>query len=153
MKAELDFFFEFMDNTPPRVYVANDNAVEHEGQMWDVTTGKLLGTCFVPGYRKQTRRTFSRYSRRARFMTHLWSYFENPGDHRLIMNMFDKILRAWKLTRNTIPRLYFLNVRVLLYLICDHLQLPPPFTKHSCLRDVARFHTQQNIFKNLCDYK
>ena len=128
----------------------NENVAESDGRLWNRETGAMVGTCFVSGYRPQTRRTFSRYSRRARFMTHLFTHFEDPGDHVKIMQVFDQILRSWKSTRSTIPRLYFLNVRVLLFLICDRIKLPAPFTKRSCLRDVNRFHAQQTIFNNLC---
>ena len=138
------------DDTVTAKVADNENVAESDGRLWDRDTGAMVGTCFVSAYRPQARRTFSRYSRRARFMTHLFTYFENPGDHAEIMNVFDQILHSWKSTRNTIPRLYFLNVRVLLFLICDRLKLPPPFTKRSCLRDLNRFHAQQTIFNNLC---
>ena len=157
---ELDAYFDMFtqyrpgsvdddtDDTDDKV-IDNENVAESDGRLWNRDTGEMVGTRFVSGYRPQTRRTFSRYSRRARFMTHLFTYFENPGDHVKIMRTFDKILRSWKTTRNKLPRIYFLNVRVLLFL-CDRLHLPSPFTKSSCLRDVNRFHAQQTIFNNLC---
>ena len=153
MEAELEFYFNMMNDRPSPAFVPDERAVEHDGRLWNVDTGMLVGTCFVVGFRKAARRTYSRYSRRSRFMTHLWDHFSHPSSHEQIMTLFDKVLLKWKKTRTTIPRLYFLNVRCLLFFICERLNIPPPFSKASCLRDVRRFTTQQNIFNNLCDCK
>ena len=153
MEAELEFYFNMMNDRPSPAFVPDERAVEHDGRLWNVDTGMLVGTCFVVGFRKAARRTYSRYSRRSRFMTHLWDHFSHPSSQEPIMTLFDKVLLKWKKTRTTIPRLYFLNVRCLLFFICERLNIPPPFSKASCLRDVRRFTTQQNIFNNLCDCK
>ena len=121
--------------------------VESEGVMWDPNTGCKVSNVFVSGFTQFRKRTFSRYSRRARFMTEVMGMFTNNTYIQAIMAMFDRLLGKWKTARKSLVRVYFLNVRCVLFMICEHLNIPPPYPKEDCLRDVKRFERQKELFK------
>ena len=128
----------------------DDDAVEVDGLLWNALTGVFISPVYVSAYEPPRRRTFSRYSRRARFFTHVLNSIQSMPAHSRIMKLFDVVLTNWKKTRTSITRLYFLNVRCLLFLICDALAVPPPYPRSACLRDPKRFDAQASIFNNLC---
>ena len=121
--------------------------VEQNGCLWDILTGEQCGNVFVHGYIQHTRRSFSRYSRRARFMSNLMDLYEIGEDHVRILQVFDKLLHRWKTTRYLLDRKYFLNIRVLLFLIPAYLGIPHTDTRP--LRDKVRFDKQKHIFVHL----
>ena len=121
--------------------------VESDGIMWDPDTGRMICNVFVSGFTLFRKRTFSRYSRRARFMTEVMAWIVNNAYIHRIMRMFDRLLASWKTLRESLVRVYFLNVRCVLFLICEHLEIPTPYPKSFCLRDVKRFERQKSLFQ------
>ena len=122
-----------------------------EGQLWDPETGQLLGTTYVQGYNSSTKPTFSRYSRRARFFSHVLDFFQYDDTRILkIMKVFDHILAQWKVRGLPYKRVYFLNVRCLIYMITTRLKMTPPFEKTDCLRDMKRYRLQEKMFNGYC---
>ena len=144
---DLDWFFDYMTPDIP-LKPPSEVVVEHDGVLWDPITGLERGKCFVHGYRPHTRPICARYSRRSRFFSRLLDNFgvDRDKDVLKVMSTFDHVLAQWKLKREHYPRVYFLNVRCLLFLICKHLHLPPPFEQSMCLRDMKRFHIQEEMF-------
>ena len=138
-------FYTLMEpvhNPPPLPFV-----IEDSGRWVDPGTGIEYGHVYVPGYVQQTRRGFSRYSRRARFMCYLMEYVELGEQHLHILKVFDTILANWKTTRHLLDRKYFLNIRVLLYLIPTHLGWTHNMARP--LRDKHRYERQKQIFTQL----
>lgn len=121
--------------------------VEHEGEMWDPESGRRVRHVYVSGFTQFRKRTFSRYSRRARFMTEVMGRLTNNMHIGRVMHLFDAVLAKWKAARAHLERVYFLNVRCVLFLICEHLGIPPPYPKKFCLRDVKRFELQKTLFE------
>ena len=126
------------------------DGVEDGGRIWDPVTGFQLRTVYVTGFgNRPTRRAFNRYSRRDRFMTLLMDTYEIGARQIVVMRCFDVLLARWKQGRSLLARKYFLNLRVVNYLIPVFLKLVPPYGKGACLRDPARFAKQRGIFNNL----
>ena len=121
--------------------------VENGGVLWDPETGCKIGNVFVSGFVQFRKRTFSRYSRRARFMTEVMEWFTNNVYIKQILHLFDELLVKWKRARQGLSRVYFLNVRCVLFLICERLHIPLPYHKTECLRDVKRFERQKLLFE------
>ena len=121
--------------------------VEAGGVLWDPETGCKVGNVFVSGFVQFRKRTFSRYSRRARFMTEVMNWFTNNTYIKRILLLFDEVLVKWKSARPALSRVYFLNVRCVLFLICERLHIPIPYPKTECLRDVKRFERQKTMFE------
>ena len=147
---ELDKFFALWGKPtppptppcPPRV------TVRHDGYLWDEETGELVGRVYVPGYVQSSRRTYSRYSRRARFFCRVMDFYGTNDDRSVrIMAVFNVVLKQWNLTKESYPRIYFLNVRCLLFFIAEFLGLTAPCQKNECLRDVKRFTVQKKMFE------
>ena len=144
---ELSKFYDMMRPCHRTLERALDSeAVEVDGLLWNARTGAFISPVYVAAYEPPRRRTFSRYSRRARFFTHVLNHIQSMSAHSRIMKLFDCVLGNWKKTRSSITRLYFLNVRCLLYLICATLGISPPYPRSACLRDPKR----SSIFNNLC---
>ena len=130
----------------PQVLPAKE-PIASEGVLWDPDTGLKVGNVFVSGYTQARNRTFSRYSRHSRFMSEVMSWFTNDGHIHRIMRMFDTVLARWKKARSSLERVYFLNVKCVLFMICERLNIPPPFPKSRCLRDLKRFERQNILFE------
>ena len=121
--------------------------VEHEGRFLDPDTGLDKGPVFVTAFRAEKRRFFSRYSRQSRFMSEVMArYTDNKLIYR-ILKLFESVLKRWKATRHTLDRIYFLNVKCVLFLIAEHLDIQRPFPKSECLRDLRRFERQKELFE------
>ena len=148
---ELSKFYDMMAPCRKTLEIHRDSdAVEVDGILWNARTGQFISPVFVASYELPLRRTFSRYSRRARFFTHVLNHIQSMAAHSRIMKLFDGVLANWKKTRSSITRIYFLNVRCLLYLICAALGVSLPYPRSACLRDPKRFDAQASIFNNLC---
>ena len=145
---DLEECFKLMDSPRPSSPPDIDDAIEHGGIRWDPRTGLEVGVVYVMHRTTFTRPTFSRYSRRSRFFSRLLDYVASNRDVSAIMAAFDDILKAWKTKRHIYHRVYFLNVRCLLYLITKHLGIQPPFPKEDCLRDMKRFRHQEEMFND-----
>ena len=130
------------DPSPPR-----PNLIEASGRLWDPETGECHGQVFVPGFVQHTRRGYSRYSRRARFMCYMMDMFTLGEQHLRILQVFDTLLANWKATRFSLDRKYFLNIRVLLFLIPTYLGWSHNMTLP--LRDKTRYEKQKQIFTQL----
>ena len=140
----LDMYTHTSYENPKRPVV---EPVESEGILWDPETGCKVGNVFVSGFVEFRKMTFSRYSRRARFMTEVMDWFTNNTYIKRILLLFDELLVKWKSARPALPRVYFLNVRCVLFLICERLHIPLPYHKTECLRDVKRFERQKLLFE------
>ena len=125
-----------------------DDAIEDGGIRWDPRTGCQVGVVFVIHRSNYTRPSFSRYSRRSRFFSRLLDYVTSNHMVSRIMLVFDDILEKWKTKRHEYSRVYFLNVRCLLFLITKHLEFPAQFPKKECLRDMKRFQQQETMFND-----
>ena len=72
---DLTRFYDIMEpvrDPPPH----RPDLIEDCGRLWDPDTGEGHGQVFVPGFVQHTRRGYSRYSRRARFMCYMMDVFE-----------------------------------------------------------------------------
>ena len=145
---DLEAGFKLMDAPRPTSNQCIDDFIEQGGIRWDPRTGLEVGVVYVMNHTNYTRPTFSRYSRRSRFFSRLLDYVTCNHMISAIMVVFDDILKAWKTKRHKYPRVYFLNVRCLLYLITKHLGFKAPFSKHDCLRDMKRFRHQETMFND-----
>ena len=103
--------------------------VESDGILWDPETGRKVGNVFVSG------------------LTEVMNWFTNNAYIKKILSMFDTLLAKWKSVRPSLSRVYFLNVRCVLFLICERLHIPIPYPKTECLRDVKRFERQKTLFE------
>ena len=121
--------------------------VEHEGRMVDPATGIDCGPVYVASFSSERRRFFSRYSRQSRFMTEVMARYEDNHLIVKILQVFDIVLENWKKKRHSLDRVYFLNVKCVLFLIAEHLNIIEPFPKSECLRDLRRFEKQKTLFK------
>ena len=147
LDKELDQFFAMWDKPTPPQPPPERVTVSHDGYLWDGETGEAVGRVYVPGYVQTSRRTYSRYSRRARFFCRVIDYYGTNDDKAVrIMKVFNVVLKQWNLTKDIYPRIYFLNVRCLIYFIAEYLGLAPPFHKSECLRDAKRFTVQKKMF-------
>ena len=145
---DLEACFKLMDAPRPTSIQCIDDVIEQGGIRWDPRTGLEVGVVYVMSRTNYTRPTFSRYSRRSRFFGRLLDYVTCNHMVAAIMVVFDDILKAWKTKQHKYPRVYFLNVRCLLYLITKHLGFQAPFTKQECLRDIKRFRLQETMFND-----
>jgi len=145
---DLEACFKLMDSPRPTYHPSIDDAIEHGGIRWDPRTGLEVGVVYVTNRMHYTRPSFSRYSRRSRFFSRLLDYVTCNHMVSAIMTVFDDVLKAWKTKRDKYPRVYFINVRCLLYMITKHLGFKPPFPKHDCLRDMKRFRHQEDMFND-----
>ena len=145
---EVEKFLDLCDwALPPIPASPRNEPVESDGQLWDPDSGAKVGNVFVSGYIQFRKRTFSRYSRRARFMTEVMNWCTDNTHIHKIMRMFDRLLTNWKEARPSLERVYFLNVRCVLFFVCERLNLPLPYPKQHCLRDLKRFERQKTLFE------
>lgn len=142
----MDLMVSDVETAPPECR----ETVEEDGRIWDLYTGHFVSHVYVQGYNASTKPTYSRYSRRARFFSKLLEHIQYDDPRILtIMKKFDYILKKWQMrTKSQYPRVYFLNIRCLLFLITTHLGIPPPFKKTECLRDMKRFRRQKKMFSD-----
>ena len=139
----------YVGTPPQKAAVVSDNTVECGGRYWNRDTGiQLPGVVFVRGYEQSTKPSFTRYDRRVRFLFHVHDYM--PLNARFcIMECFDTLLKRWEAQRHSLTRKYFLNIRVLLFLIPHFLGMPTYCGADEVLRDKSRFLEQQAIFDKL----
>lgn len=146
----VEYYLNFLCREVEPIIPCSDKCVEAGGRMWDLVTGAQRAVVFVTGYgNRASHRSFNRYSRRDRFLTLLMDTYDIGNRQVVIMRCFDVLLARWKQGRSLLVRKYFLNLRVVNYLIPVHLNLPPPCVERDCLRDPYRFEKQRTIFQNL----
>ena len=145
---DLEACFKLMESPRPTSIPYMEEAIEQGGIRWDPRTGLEVGVVYVINRTHYSHPSFSRYSRRSRFFSRLLDYVTCDRMVSAIMDVFANILKAGKTKRHKYPRVYFLNVRCLLYLITKHLGIQAPFSKQDCLRDMKRFRHQENMFND-----